>query len=109
MLLLDIQEERIQGSFAVAGPSPLPQGVFDPQGVGHVKLLDQILGSRLVHCLQKLLPVLPCVLHNGHCTVQQSLAALWHSSIQCQDGLSQPTLQQHWLQQTRQDMVEPPL
>ncbi len=59
VFLFSIQKERVQGGFAVLGSPPLPQAVLDPQRVTHVQVLDQLLGSRFVNCLKKLLPVLP--------------------------------------------------
>jgi len=59
VLLLCIQKEGVQGGLAVLGSPPLSQAVLDPQGVTHVQVFDQLLGSRFVNCLEKLLPVLP--------------------------------------------------
>ena len=59
MLLLCIQKEGVQGGLAVLGSPPFSQAVLDPQRVTHVQVLDQLLGSRFVNCLKKLLPVLP--------------------------------------------------
>ena len=59
VFLFSIQKERVQGGLAVLGSPPLSQAVLDPQRVTHVQVLYQLLGSRFVNCLKKLLPVLP--------------------------------------------------
>ena len=83
VLLLDFQEEGVQGGLAVFGPPPLSQAVLDSQGVSHVQVLDQLLGSWLVNGLQALLPVLEgflqrkqsmifamCLIHMLQCVLQ---------------------------------------
>ena len=83
VLLLDFQKKGVQGGLAVFGPPPLPQAVLDPQGISHVQVFDQLLGSWPVNGLQALLPVLEgflqrkqsmisavCLIHMRQCVLQ---------------------------------------
>ncbi len=51
VLPFSFQEEGVQGGLAVPSPPPLCHAVPDAQWVSHVQVLDQLLGSWLVHCL----------------------------------------------------------